>query len=78
MKTFIILTAIGLAFVMIGGFIETRYDDCLSDFRIENVLCASESVIAFGRISFFVGLACVFGAYAFRRKRKTDDGIFGN
>lgn len=75
MRFFPILFTIGIILIAVGIIIHGNYDDCLSDFRIGDLVCASESVMAFGTISFFLGLSCILGSFIFLRKRKSKTGI---
>ena len=59
----------GTALILIGYLITTGYDDCRSDVRIGDVVCASESFIAFGWISYFIGIGCLAASLIFLRKR---------
>jgi hypothetical protein len=75
MKFFLILWIIGVALLLTGWGIVNGYDDCLSDVRIGDLVCATESLIAFGWISFIIGIGCMTGSLIFLRKRKTEGGI---
>lgn len=75
MKLFLILWVIGVALILIGYLITTGYDDCLSDVRIGDTVCASESFIAFGWISFFIGIGCLAASLIFLRKRRITSTI---
>ncbi len=75
MKLFLILWITGIALILIGFLITNGYDDCLSDVRIGDSVCATESFIAFGWISFFIGIGCLAASLIFLRKRKNTGGI---
>lgn len=75
MKFFLILWITGIALLLTGWVIVNGYDNCLSDVRIGDTVCATESFIAFGWISFFVGIGCMAGSLFFLRKRETAGGI---
>jgi hypothetical protein len=70
MKFFLNLWITGIALILTGLFITGGYNDCLSDVRIGNPACASGSFIAFGWISFFIGIGCLAASLIFLDKKK--------